>query len=175
MPNFTTVLDADLRSLLGPRTMPSRAAGDGGGASFPANEGDGQSESEALVRIRAGRPRVLVVDDEDLFREGLVSVLSEVYASQVDSAADAGEALEKARSGYDLVLMDITMPGMDGFEAFRKMRAQALAMQVALMTANKSEERGARAQALGVPILGKPIELEDLERVLLACLGGGPS
>jgi CheY-like chemotaxis protein len=175
LPNFITVLDVDLRAFLGPRAMPSCGSGDGGEDSLPASEDDGQSESEALVRIRAGRPRVLVVDDEDLFREGLVSMLSEVYASQVDSAADAGEALEKARSGFDLVLMDVTMPGMDGFEAFRKMRAQALAMQVVLMTANKSEERGARAQALGVPILGKPIEPEDLERILLACLGGGPS
>lgn len=136
---------------------------------------NGLSEDEILARIRARRPRVLVVDDEDLFREALVFELSEEYASRVDSAADADEALEKAGSGFDLVLMDITMPGMDGFQALREMRARALAGQVVLMTANKTAEREAKAQELGVLLLGKPIEPKDLERVLLACLGGEPS
>jgi len=170
-----TALDFHPRAVPCPGAMPSRRASDNGATRGTSGEPNCQSESEALVRIRDRRPRVLVVDDQDLFREGLVSTLSEVYASQVDSAADAGEALEKAGSGFDLVLMDVTMPGMDGFEAFREMQARALAVQVVLMTANKSEERDARAQELGIPLLGKPIELEELERVLLACLGGGAS
>ncbi len=175
MPRAITFIDFKPLALLGPKTMLSRRSGDTGPIQLPSGESNNRWESEALVRIRERRLRVLVVDDEDLFREGIVCTLSEVYESRVDSAADAGEALEKARSGFDLILMDITMPGMDGFEALREIRAQALAMQVVLMTADKTAEREAKARELGVLLLGKPIEPKDLERVLLACLGGGPS
>ena len=173
MRRAVTIFDFDLRALVGPKTMPSCSSGDSGEVPLPEREGVSESESEALVRIRSRRPRVLVVDDEDLFREALVFELSEEYASRVDSAADADEALGKAELGFDLVLMDISMPGMDGFEALREMRARALAMQVVLMTADKTAGREAKARELGVLLLEKPIEPKVMERVLLSCLGGG--
>jgi DNA-binding NarL/FixJ family response regulator len=100
--------------------------------------------------------RILVADDHSLFRDGLVSLLEaagfEVVAQLGDGAA-AAEAALKLRP--DAILLDITMPGLNGLEALRKIRADWPEAQVVMLTASDDEhtlfeavEAGARGYLL---------------------------
>ena len=67
---------------------------------------------------------ILVIEDEEAIREGLIDVL--VYHKYtVDSAGTGPEGLEKALTGkFDLILLDIMLPGMDGYEICDRIRAE---------------------------------------------------
>jgi len=80
-----------------------------------------------LARFNTGEDlRVLLVDDHEIFREGLMSILEEVDGIQVvGEASDGAQAVEKARDLQpDVVLMDINLPAMNGIEATRKITAK---------------------------------------------------
>jgi len=128
------------------------------------------------MTIRKRRLKILVVDDHELFRSGLAYTLKEIYDAEVGQEETGSGALERAASGFDLVLMDINMPGLlDGLEACAEILRRALAVRVVLMTADATPERRERAKALGATLLTKPIDLKILERILLACVGGQQS
>lgn len=81
--------------------------------------------------------RVLVVDDHKLVRAGLISILATDPDIEVVGEADSGEeAVEKAHKLVpDLVLMDVSMPGIGGIEATRKVRHQHPNIRVIALTA----------------------------------------
>ena len=71
--------------------------------------------------------KVLVVDDEKLIVKGIRFSL-EQDGMEVDCAYDGNEAIEKAKEReYDVVLLDVMLPGVDGMELLRRMRASATA------------------------------------------------
>src|SRR6266852_5530349 len=87
--------------------------------------------------------RVLLADDHDILRQGLKMLLSLQPEIQVVGKARTGqeEAVELARALQpDVVLMDITMPDMDGLEACRIIRKEQPATQVLMLTMHESEE-----------------------------------
>ena len=92
--------------------------------------------------------RTLLVDDSPEFLRALQRLLSNDPEIQVvDLACSAQDALEKVgQSRVDLVLMDIAMPGMNGLEATRRIKAQANAPHVLLLTLYDSKEYRAAAQ-----------------------------
>ena len=113
---------------------------------------------------------VLLVEDNELNSEIAVEILNE-YGFVVDTAENGAEAVEKvknARPGdYDLVLMDVQMPVMDGYEATRQIRAlpdPALAgITILAMTANAFDEDRKKALECGMDsFLSKPIVIEEL-------------
>jgi DNA-binding NarL/FixJ family response regulator len=87
------------------------------------------------------RPRVLVVDDHPLTREALAALLEQHGFAVVGRAADGEEAVEAARGLLpNLVLLDLSMPGLDGLGALPRLRAAAPGCEVVVLTASGTEE-----------------------------------
>ena len=85
--------------------------------------------------------RVLLADDHPLFREGLVSLLRTRGIDVVGEASDGTEAVALARELLpDVVLMDLTMPGMGGLEATRLIKAELPEIRVVILTVSEADE-----------------------------------
>ncbi|HEX5493902.1 MAG TPA: response regulator transcription factor [Mycobacteriales bacterium] len=90
--------------------------------------------------------RVLVVDDSEFLRGGLTAVLETAGMTVVGQCASGAGVLDAFRSGTpDVVLMDVSMPGVDGVEATRRLLAEAPAARVLILTLTASAARGALA------------------------------
>ena len=86
------------------------------------------------------QPRVLVVEDEDPIREGL-SDLFEQSGFDVDASADGHDALRRLELGrYDVVLLDLMIPGVAGLEVLRRTRARGDGTPVLVLTAKGAED-----------------------------------
>lgn len=104
---------------------------------------------------------LLVVDDEPDMRSSMTRILK-LRGYHVSTAASGDEAIDCVRrSEPDGVLMDIVMPGIDGVEAFRRIRAFAPNVFVVFMTAFTKAMEDARDEA-PVEVLSKPVEFEQL-------------
>lgn len=102
---------------------------------------------------------VLVVDDSRVSRMMLAALLREQRPGlEIHEAADGAEAVARAAElKPDLITLDINMPVMDGFEAAERIRALLPQTTIVLLTANVQAASKARAEALGVYFLAKPI------------------
>jgi DNA-binding NtrC family response regulator len=110
------------------------------------------------------RKSILVVDDDVGMAETLTDIL-QANQYEVATAHSGDAAVHMARSGsYDLVLMDIQMPGLNGVQALTAMKTEGLAKRVIMMTAYTRDDLVKEAEKQsGFPVLPKPL---DLERVL---------
>ena len=108
--------------------------------------------------------RVLVVDDEPSIREMLIRTLSsERYL--VDEAPDASTALELLQhsEGYDLLIADLKMPGMDGLSLIRQVRALRADLPIIIITGFSTESSAIEAVNLGVAgYLTKPFHVPQV-------------
>jgi signal transduction histidine kinase len=110
--------------------------------------------------------RVLIVDDESNVRETLEELLlSEGY--ELASACDGAEALAKAQAfSPDLILLDVMMPGMDGFEVCRRLRAHPLQAEVPVVMITGLDDRNSRLQGIGSgadDFITKPFDDTELQ------------
>jgi two-component system, OmpR family, response regulator MprA len=115
--------------------------------------------------------RVLVVDDELAVRTSLQRALG-LERYEVDLAQDGREALERvAATRYDAVVLDVSMPTLDGLEACRRMRAAGDRTPVLMLTARDSvDDRVAGLDAGADDYLVKPFALRELQARLRALL-----
>jgi DNA-binding NarL/FixJ family response regulator len=122
--------------------------------------------------------RVLIVDDDDLIREGLAGYLENYheadYSLSIETSASPAEAREKMRlqqekQPFHLVISDINMPGEDGFSLIRHIRANYPEIRTAMITAYRVEEYVRNAKNSGVfNIIAKtaPFNFEELSTVV---------
>jgi CheY-like chemotaxis protein len=114
---------------------------------------------------------LLVVDDEEGMRDTLLDIL-EAYDFDVDQACNGQEAVDKVkRRPYNLVLMDVKMPVMDGLMALHLIRTIRPKLPVILMTAYADTFSLDRAKVDGATaIFAKPLKLDDLLRLIQSLL-----
>jgi PAS domain S-box-containing protein len=111
------------------------------------------------------RKRILIVDDDEQNRKLLRGMLKSLgYDSEMVS--DGAKALVKVRDGFDLVLMDVMMPGMDGFEATARIREipeceDVPIIMVTILTGNEDRLRAVEAGAND--FISKPIDILELK------------
>jgi two-component system chemotaxis response regulator CheY len=111
---------------------------------------------------------VLVVDDSTLARKLLINALPEAWDVDISQAANGREALAAYREGRaSIMFLDLTMPGMTGFEVLEAVRAEGLDSFVIVVSADIQPEAKARVKALGaVAFIEKPITNAKLLPVL---------
>ncbi|MEN1760681.1 response regulator [Anoxynatronum sibiricum] len=114
---------------------------------------------------------ILVVDDEKNIRMTLTQCLNEEEYT-VDLAVNGEDALiQLSQADYDLVLLDIKMPGVDGMEVLKQIRTQGLQVNVIMMTAYGTVERAVEAMKLGaVDFISKPFTPAEIRKLVRSVL-----
>ena len=107
--------------------------------------------------------RILVVEDETAIRNGLVDVFV-YHGYEVEAAADGIEGLEKALSGqFDLILLDVMLPGMNGFDICNRIRSQDRDQPIIMLTAKSSDDDIIQGLSLGADdYVAKPFSVTQL-------------
>jgi len=107
--------------------------------------------------------RILIVEDEEAIREGLIDVLV-FHQYETDSAATGPEGLEKALTGkFDLILLDIMLPGIDGYEICNRVRTVDRNQPVIMLTAKTSDEEIVQGLKHGADdYVAKPFSIQQL-------------
>lgn len=111
--------------------------------------------------------KLLIVDDEVKFLESIARRL-EMRGFDVVKATDGAQAVGAARSaGFDLALLDLKMPGMDGKQVLEILKSEHKYLEVIILTGHGSVDSAVECTKLGAfGYLPKPYELEELLRVL---------
>ncbi|NPU90338.1 MAG: response regulator transcription factor [Gammaproteobacteria bacterium] len=109
------------------------------------------------------KPRLLIVEDETAIRTGLTDVFV-FHGYDVDVAVDGNEGLRKASSGqFDLILLDVMLPGLDGFAVCEAIRSRDRDQPIIMLTARNTDDDIVRGLALGADdYVAKPFSVAQL-------------
>ena len=120
--------------------------------------------------------RALIADDHAVVRQGLRQILLETADMVVTGeAANGPEALERARAGgYDVIVLDITMPGRSGFEVLKELRLEDPALPVLVLSMHSEEQFAVRLLKAGASgYLNKESAPEELVKAIRKVVSGG--
>jgi putative two-component system response regulator len=129
------------------------------------------AETREAATPRTGSKRILVIDDDAGIRR-ITQMLVESLGHQVEPARDGIEGLAKLQLGVDLVLLDVVMPGLDGFDVCRRIRQDPNGKDVPVIMVTTLEKREYRLQAVEAganDFIAKPVDETEL-RVRTASL-----
>ncbi len=106
---------------------------------------------------------ILLVDDEEEF----LKVLSQRLAGRgmkVDTSSTGEAAIEKAKAkGFDAIVLDLAMPGVDGMETLKRIKRENPDLQIIMLTGHASVDKGVEAIKAGaVDFMEKPVDLKRL-------------
>ena len=113
--------------------------------------------------METAKPRILVVEDEAAIRDGLTDLLV-YHGFEVDAVGDGRDGLQKALSGqHDLLLLDVMLPGRDGFAICDEVRKVDRDVAIIMLTAKTSDEDIVNGLALGADdYIAKPFSIAQL-------------
>ncbi len=119
------------------------------------------------VRRWTSELNVLVVEDDEVLRESFQQLLSYLFA-EVDAAVDGQDALDQlAEKNYDIVLTDLRMPRMSGFQLLQEIRQQSPQQPIVVISAHEDEVLRRELVVYKVHYLSKPVILEELLKVVI--------
>lgn len=113
--------------------------------------------------MKTRKLRLLIVEDEAAIRNGLVDVFI-FHGYEVEAVADGAEGLQRALTGsFDLLLLDVMLPGMNGFDICNRIRQQDRDQPIILLTAKSSDEDIIQGLSLGADdYVSKPFSVAQL-------------
>ncbi len=113
--------------------------------------------------------KVLIVDDEKSLSELIMESLNLVGGFVVERAFNGEEAVEKYKAfAPDIVVMDVEMPVMDGYESSSKIKSMDPDARILVLTGNPGDVRAKKTinEGLALRLLKKPVKLMDLNRTI---------
>lgn len=120
--------------------------------------------------------RILIADDHAILRKGLRRILTEMNEGyDIDEASDGYEVIEKTRDkDYDLILLDISMPGLSGLDALKQIKTENPKLPVLILTMHPEEQYALRALKAGASgYLTKESVPDELMNAIRKILKGG--
>lgn len=111
--------------------------------------------------------KILIIDDEVVFSDNMVKLLNTrgYQASAVNGGEEGLRVLEK--EAFDVVVLDLKMPGMNGIETLKKIKESGCPAQVILLTGHGSVDSAMESVRLGAfDYLPKPCEVEELSEMI---------
>ena len=139
-----------------------------------------KTKDKTILEVEAFKGKeILLVEDVELNREIAETILTEAgfHVNSVEDGKQAVDYMESEKGNMiDLILMDVMMPVMDGYEATQKIRQledkTKADIPIIAMTANAFEEDAKRCLAAGMTAhLAKPFQIEDVEKAIVECCG----
>jgi DNA-binding NtrC family response regulator len=111
---------------------------------------------------------VLVVDDSNFARKQVIRALPKSWDIELSQAADGQQAIEMIKAGKgDIVLLDLTMPVLDGFGVLEQIKAHDLPAMVIVISGDIQPEAFTRVMKLGaLAFIKKPLDSAELTKVL---------
>jgi CheY-like chemotaxis protein len=123
-----------------------------------------------MIPAGACPPRVLLIDDDPNIRE-IVSSLLESFGYECQTAADGRNGLVRFDEGsWDLVLTDLAMPEVSGWEVIEAIRQRAPAIPIVLFTGLSNQDVLRRARECRVMVVAKPFHAQTLKAALVEAL-----
>ena len=128
-----------------------------------------------IKTMSTSRPRMLLIDDDANVREVLEHLLTS-FGYQCQTAADATSGLARfAEGGWDLLLVDVVMPGMNGWALVEAIKRRTPTVPVVLLTGLNQPAVMQRARTLRLPVIAKPFRADALRAVVVKALQEAPS
>ena len=133
----------------------------------------------ADMKVRLRKKHILLAEDNDLNAEIAIAILEEtgLIIDRVEDGVQCVNRIEQMPAGtYDMILMDIQMPNMDGYEATKCIRhlqdIKKAEIPIIAMTANAFAEDAEKCIAVGMNAhLAKPLDIEKVERTICNVVG----
>jgi two-component system invasion response regulator UvrY len=119
--------------------------------------------------------KILIADDHAIVRRGLVGLLqAEFKVSEIHEASTGAEAIEKVRSSiWDLILLDISMPGLNGIEVLKQLRAEEIKAPILMLSMQPEDQYAIRALKAGASgFVNKESATEELITAVHKVLSG---